>query len=195
LRAQGYAPTLKLYALEAQEIQPPPGQKSVHWRLLTTHPVTSLEKALRVIQWYGWRWRIEQLFAVLNQDGLDIESTQLESVAAIERLLMFSLAAALRTLQLCIGRHDTVRSASLSFSESQQQCLAQMALRFQGRTRRQQNPFPRPSLAWATWVIARLGGWSGYESQHPPIALLVRGLRRFDAFFQGWEMARDSTYV
>ncbi|HEY9817800.1 MAG TPA: IS4 family transposase [Candidatus Obscuribacterales bacterium] len=196
LNASDYAPTVKLYALEAVEIQPPTGQKPIHWRLLTTHLINSLEQALQVIQWYGWRWRIEQLFAVLKQDGLDIESTQLESVAAIERLLVLSLGAALRILQLCLGRDDTVRPASLVFSDAQQQCLMHLSQHWQGRTRHQQNPFPPYSLAWATWVIARVGGWSGYRSQRPPgIALLYRGLRRFNSLFQGWSMARDSTYV
>jgi hypothetical protein len=192
----GYAATLKLYALEAQEIQPPVGQKPIHWRLLTTHPINSLEQALQVIQWYGWRWRIEQLFAVLKQDGLDIESTQLESVAAIERLLVLSLGAALQILQLCLGRNDTERRASLVFSATQQECLSHLVERLQGRTQRQKNPFPTHSLAWATWVIARLGGWSGYSSQRPPgIALLYRGLRQFYGFFQGWSTTFHPTYV
>jgi hypothetical protein len=44
--------------------------------------------------------------------------------------------------------------------------------------------------AWATWIIARLGGWSGYRSQKPPgISTLVCGLRQFESFFQGWKLA------
>jgi len=44
---------------------------------LTTHEVVCIEKALKVIQWYCWRWRIEQLFATLKQAGLNLEATQL----------------------------------------------------------------------------------------------------------------------
>jgi hypothetical protein len=53
---------------------------------MTTHPVVCIEQALQVIQWYCWRWRIEQLFATLKLAGLDIEATQLESIEAIQRL-------------------------------------------------------------------------------------------------------------
>ena len=34
----------------------------------------------------------------------------------------------------------------------------------QGKTDRQKNPHPPRSLAWAAWVIARLGGWHDYET-------------------------------
>src|SRR4051812_8249485 len=30
------------------------------------------------------------------------------------------------------------------------------------------NPHPTDSLAWAAWIIARLGGWNGYASSRPP---------------------------
>jgi len=36
------------------------------------------------------------------------------------------------------------------------------------------------SLSWAAWVIARLGGWSGYASQRPPVpSTMSRGLKKF----------------
>jgi hypothetical protein len=47
-------------------------------------------------------------------------------------------------------------------------------------------------LPWATWLIARLGGWSGYRSQSPPgIRTLSQGLRKFEAIFQGWSLAQE----
>jgi hypothetical protein len=78
-------------AVEAEEVNPPLGQEAIHWRLLTTHSVVCLEQALKVIQWYRWRWRIEQLFATLKKAGLNLEATQLESVTAIQRLTILAL--------------------------------------------------------------------------------------------------------
>ncbi len=43
----------------------------------------SFEQALQVIEWYKWRWRIEQLFATLKKAGLNLEASQLESPRAI----------------------------------------------------------------------------------------------------------------
>ena len=34
-----------------------------------------------------------------------------------------------------------------------------------GRTAKQKNPQPPGSLAYATWVCGRLGGWTGYYGQ------------------------------
>jgi hypothetical protein len=128
LRAQDYPPSVALHAVEAQEVTPPPGQTPIHWRLLTTHEVVCLEQALQVIEWYCWRWRIEQLFATLKQAGLNLEATQLESVEAIQRLTVLALSIAVRTLQLVEGRDNPDLPASVAFTDEQQQCLTQLVL-------------------------------------------------------------------
>ena len=188
LKAAQYPASLRLYAVEAKEVNPPLTEEPVHWRLLTSHPVVAIEQALQVLQWYCWRWRIEQLFATLKLAGLDIEASQLESVEAIQRLTVLALSVAVRTLQMVEGRDNPDIPASVAFCESQQQCLTQLAPSLQGQRQKQQNPYPLASLPWATWLIARLGGWSGYRSQRPPeMPTVVHGLRRFEAIFIGWK--------
>ena len=190
LNREDYPPRIKLYAVEAKEVNPPTGQEPIHWRLMTTHPVVAIEQALQVIKWYCWRWLIEQLFATLKFVGLDIEATQLESIKAIQRLTILALSVAVKTLQMVEGRDNLDVPASVAFSQEQQQCLTQIAPTLQGRTLKQQNPSPKASLPWATWLIARLGGWSGYRSQRPPgMPTLVHGLRRFETIFIGWKAA------
>jgi hypothetical protein len=187
-----YPPSITLYAVEAIEVNPPPGQEAIHWRLLTTHRVVCIEQALQVIEWYRWRWRIEQLFVTLKQAGLNLEATQLESVAAIQRLTVLPLGVAVRTLQMVEGRARADLPASLTFSDCQQQCLSVIEPSLQGRTQKLKNPYPPASLPWATWLIARLGGWSGYSSQRPPgMPTLVHGLRQFESIFLGWKLAQN----
>ena len=63
---------------------------------------------------------------------------------------------------------------------------------FEGKTEKQKNPHSRDNLAWATWLIARLGGWKGFASQRPPGVIILRmGLQRFHAIFEGWRIAKD----
>jgi len=112
-----------LYAVEAKEVNPPSGQEPIHWRLLTTHEVVCLEQALKIIQWYCWRWQIEQLFATLKLAGLNLEATQLESIEAIQRLTILALSVAVRVLQMVEGRDNPAIHASVAFSDEQQQCL------------------------------------------------------------------------
>lgn len=190
LNREDYPPRIKLYGVEAKEVFPPTGQEPIHWRLMTTHPVVAIEQALQVIKWYCWRWLIEQLFATLKFVGLDIEATQLESIKAIQRLTILALSVAVKTLQMVEGRDNLDVPASVAFSQEQQQCLPQIAPTLQGRTLKQQNHSPMASLPWATWLIARLGGWSGYRSGRPPgMPTLVHGLRRFETIFIGWKAA------
>ena len=189
LSAKDYPPGVQLYAVEAREINPPTDQRKIHWRLLTTHTVMTLEQALPMIEWYRWRWYIEQLFATLKTAGLDIESSEIESVGAIQRLTVLALSVAVQILQLLEGRDHPELPISLTFSTEQQQCLEHIAPTLNGTTRKQRNPYPIGSLAWSNWIIARLGGWSGYQSQRPPgIRTLAHGLRQFEAMFRGWKL-------
>lgn len=186
-----YPASVSLYAVEAIEIQPPAATEPIHWRLLTTHEVVCLEQALQVIRWYVWRWKIEQLFAALKQAGLDIEATQIESCTAIQRLTILALSVAVKILQIVEGRDNPQLSADLTFSPEQQQCLSILLPSIQGDTPRQQNPYPLGCLPWATWILAPLGGWSGYRSQRPPgIPTLIRGLRQFESIFLGWKLSQ-----
>ena len=53
-----------------------------------------------MIRWYTWQWRIEQLFATLKTAGLNLEATQLEPIAAIQRLTVLALSVAVRILHM-----------------------------------------------------------------------------------------------
>jgi hypothetical protein len=46
----------------AREAEPPEGEKPIEWRLLTNLPVSTLEDAARMIDWYRARWEIEMFF-------------------------------------------------------------------------------------------------------------------------------------
>ena len=186
-----YPPSIQLYAIDAKELGTPTGEEPIHWRLLTTHPVQSLEQALQILEWYKFRWKVERLFAQLKKTGLDLESTQLESGKAIQRLTVLALSVAVRILQMVEGRDKPQWSAAVTFTDEQQQCLQRLAPTVEGKTKKQQNPYTMKSLAWATWIIARLGGWKGYQSQRPPgTATLTRGLKRFESMFAMWEIAQ-----
>jgi hypothetical protein len=54
----------------------------------------------------------------------------------------------------------------------------------EGRTERQRNPHPSGSLAHATWVCARLGGWTGYYGK-PGAIVLVKGHVRLLTMLEG----------
>jgi len=78
------------------------------------------------------------------------------------------------------------------FTEQEIECLEKVNQRLQGKTTKQQNHYDPTRLKWATWIIAKLGGWKAYSSQGPPgIIILKRGLERFGYVLEGYLLAKD----
>jgi hypothetical protein len=75
---------------------------------------------------------------------------------------------------------------SVAFTSSEIQTLEKFRPRLEGSTPAQKNPHHLSSLAWASWVIAKLGGWDGYRSSRPPGPITLRnGLQQFNAIAYG----------
>lgn len=165
----------------------------IHWRLLTTHPVATLDDARQCIQWYCLRWQIEQTFRTVKRQGLDLESSQLERGDRLEKLAVIAFSAAVRVMQLTMARDGgTPRPATDAFDAEEIDVLQHLQPVLEGKTAKQKNPHPRLSLAWAAWIIARLGGWKGYASERKPGPItMLRGLQAFAAIQQGWLLARS----
>ena len=186
------SPEIELFAIEAREIDPPPGQKPILWQLLTTHCVDSVEKAVTVIGWYRRRWDIEQLFRTLKQQGLRLEQSVVENGEALEKLAAMALITAATTMQLVAARTAGQHAAPASrvFTPQQLGVLAALLKTLQRRTPKQHNPFAPDSLASTAWIIARLGGWTGYQSDKSNGPITMRdGLERFHAIADGYNLA------
>jgi hypothetical protein len=187
-------PEIELYAIEVRELDAPPGEEPILWRLLTTHRVETVEQALVVIGWYRLRWNVEQMFRTLKRQGLRIEQSVIEDGEVLEKLVVIALITATITMQLTLARSAGGQGPSVShaFSPEQIDVLHALQTKLQGRTTKQQNPHPPDSLAWAGWTIARLGGWTGYSSDksHGPITMRD-GLKRFYGIVDGFMLAKN----
>ena len=90
-----------LYAVEAKEINPPPGiTKPVHWVLLTTLPVHSFAQALEVIHYYSHRWLIERFHYILKSGGAKVEELQLETAHRLKNAVTAYSIAAIGVLKI-----------------------------------------------------------------------------------------------
>jgi len=59
----------------------------------------------------------------------------------------------------------------------------------EAQSKRLKNPHPPDSLAWAAWIIGRLGGWDGYPSSKPPGPITMKhGLEYLYAVAVGWSL-------
>lgn len=183
---KGEQKTVELSAILVKERAEtvPDGELPILWRLLTTHRIETLEQAKQCIEWYKKRWLIEELFRVIKTKGFGIESSQLGSGAGLKKMLSMTLLVALKIMQLKLGLKDESMQAADVFSSNQIDYLDMVRQRVEGGTELQKNPYKKQTLAWATWLLARLAGWSGYKSHGPPGYITIKeGLDKFNQQF------------
>ena len=185
---------IELTAIEACEnaATVPDGEKPILWRLLTTHQVNDVSAAIQMVCWYKTRWLIEELFHLLKQQGIDVESSQLESGKGLKKLTIMAMQAALKILQLRQDRDGLCSmGAYLVFSKQEIEFAERVSqTKYEGKTLLQKNPHPVGTLARMSWIIARIGGWKGYQSSGSPGPItLKRGLDKFNLMYQGLVLA------
>jgi hypothetical protein len=183
---------LDLYVVEAKEINGPK-KDSIKWRLLTTHVITNFQETIEIISKYRLRWYIEQVFRLLKKEGFKIEESELATGWAIRKLTVLLLNNILRIMQMLMAYgNEGSQPIQEVFSKEEIKCLKLLASKFERKKTQVQNPYSEEKLSWASWVIARLGGWKGYTKQRPPVPITMkRGLDKFDLIYQGWMLAKQ----
>lgn len=186
--------SVTLSVVDVREIDPPAAQEPVHWRLLTTHPVNTAADARQIVAWYRMRWIIEQVFRALTSHGLRIEASQMEEAGSFTKLAVVALIAAVRSMQLVLARDGrTGQAITDAVDAAELPALRDLNLSLQGRSAKLKNPHDPNSLAWLAWIVARLGGWSGYTSKGykpPGPKTMHHGLIRLDPILLGWQLAK-----
>jgi hypothetical protein len=97
----------------------------------------------------------------------------------------------IKTLQLkrSLDKSAVGQMIEIVFNQEEMRCLERLNKKLEGQTKRQQNPYQAEELGYGEWVIARLGGWKGYESQRPPgVITIKRGLQMFETIFVGFTL-------
>lgn len=174
--------------VEVVEVDPPADITPLLWRLTTTLPVDTLGEACEIVRLYRLRWRIEEVFRALKKDGMRLEETQVVEASAVMNLAALALAAAARIVQLVDARDGTARPATDVIDTNQIEAVATISASCEGGTARQRNPWPKGSLSWLSWVVARLGGWNCYGRKPGP-KTLADGWHRLAAMLEGFRLA------
>lgn len=178
--------TVTVTLVDVREVsQPEDGSEPVHWRLLTTHGVATLTDARRIVDLYRTRWIIEEFFRTLKSAGFDIEAADLGDPHAMINFVAAATIAAVTIKQLVQARDgNTDQLLSDAFDPDDQPIIEAISAKLEGKTERQHNPYPKGTLAFAAWVIARLGGWTGYYGKPGPKVMRI-GLAEFHAIKVG----------
>lgn len=165
---------IRVSILRVWEPEAPGGAEPVEWVLLSSLPITSVDEALRTVDWYTCRWLCEDYHQCLKT-GCRVEETQLDDGADVGRLLGFLAAMAVRLLQL---RQQARQMPELPAKVVVDPFLVDMlALR--------QNKDGTTMTLGEFWrSVAQLGGHQGRCSDGPP------GWR---TIWKGWRLLSDLT--
>jgi len=186
-RADARQATLTMQVVDVQEVNPPKGEKAIHWLLLTSLPVTTVAEAQQVVTWYSYRWLVERLHYVLKS-GCNLEESQLREEVRLERLLAVYSLVAWRLLWLTYQARVTPEEAcTVALQPAEWQAL----YAFIHRTPRL--PDTPPSLRQAVRWIGQLGGFLGRKGDgEPGVKVLWRGWARLQDIVETWTLTHPA---
>jgi hypothetical protein len=188
--ADGLPATLTLRLIDIREVTPPAEGDPIHWRLLTTHAVDTLQRALWILGLYRMRWRIEEYFKTVKSGAMDIEAAKIRKPAAMINMVGAAALASVTIMKLKQARDGlTQERCDAVFEPTDEPLLEELSFELEGNTQKQKNPYPIGSLARAQWVIARLGGWDCYYGK-PGSKTYAKGLEKFAAIKRGVDLAK-----
>ena len=149
---------LTVWVIRVWEEQAPQGEEPLEWILLTSVPTTTLEEAWEHVDWYGYRWLVEDYHQCLKS-GCRIEHRQLQSVDGLLRLLGLLSPLAVRLLQVrALAREDPERPAHEVIEPLMLAVLAQCS-----------GHRPATMTVGTFWTeVARLGGYLARSHDGPP---------------------------
>lgn len=183
----GAEQTITLTAIELVEIERKDGDESevIHWKLLTTWPVESLEDAQRMVKWYANRWNIEVFFRVLKT-GCRVERRQFRSIETLWPVIALDLI----TAGYIMGLTSTARThplvlASEFFSIGELEALGA----FYGKEKEKMTTV---NLQEAVKMVSQLGGHLGRKGDGSPGAeVLWRGVTKLTHISEAWVIFQE----
>lgn len=186
-RATGRSETLTVLVVDVVEPHPPAGEAAVHWVLLTSLPVLTIEQAQQIVQWYSYRWLVERFHFVLKS-GCKLEASQLRQEAGLERLLAVYSLVAWKLLWLTYQARQTPEvPCTVALQPTEWQALYAFIHRTQSL------PDTPPSLRQAVRWIGQLGGFLARKGDgEPGVKVLWRGWTRLQDIVQTWTISHPS---
>jgi hypothetical protein len=171
--------TIRLTMVDVREVSSGHDGKPIHWRLLTSHVVASPKKARRIVDLYRMRWTIEEFFRTLKSAGFDIEEADIGDPEVMMKLVAAAAVATVTIMQLVRARDGTTKEKlAEAFEIEDRPVFEALSVQLEGATDRQKNPHPKGTLAFAAWVVARLGGWTAYYGKPGPKVMRI-GIEAF----------------
>lgn len=171
--------TLTVNVVQCQEVDTCDNNEKLCWNLYTSEAINNTADAQRIIQYYEWRWTIEEFHKVWKSDGMLVESLRMQTKDTLERaaLILAFVATYLYQLRDLAQNNESAKSVPCTgYLTSMKWKLLWKAVE---KTKPPEQP---PSLYWAYYAIAKLGKW--YDSKR-------NGKVGVKAYWTGWLKLMD----
>jgi len=160
-----------------EEINAPDGVEPINWKLVTSLEVDSIKKALMVVTYYTYRWRIETFHYILKQ-GCKVEQLQLEQEHNLKNAISLysTIACKLLTIMYLSREKPLANINSIGFNSKQYSLLCN----YLGRNyhfKINQQTKENPTIENFIKIVSMLGGYQKHNKQYPGIKVLWRGMK------------------
>ena len=175
---------LPLWVVQVTEVDPPAGEKTIEWTLLTNERVRSFKNAWRVIEWYERRWIIEEYHKAMKT-GCRIEDLQQTSVDRLQPAIAMLSAIAMTLLNL--------RDASRRADAKTRRATTLLASEYVEVLSSWRYHKARLNMTVHDFymALARLGGHQNRKHDHPPgWIVLWRGWTKLQSMLDGYLVAK-----
>jgi hypothetical protein len=181
--AQTSVPLIAVNVVQVFEADPPVGEESIEWTLLTNEPIDSPAAVEAVVDHYRARWRIEEYFRALKS-GCAVEKRQLDERTSLVRVLALFAPIAWRLLAMrTLSRMEKPPSASTLFDDDDLRVV-----RFLASKRKHQLP-PHLTVRDVMLALAAIGGHLKRNGD-PGWITIGRGYDDFALAREGFAAAR-----
>jgi Transposase DNA-binding/Transposase DDE domain len=166
-----------LWLLETREVNPPQDEAPIHWRLLTSLPITDADIAGQIIQYYVLRWVIERFHYVLKQ-GVLVQDLQIETKEALQNAIILKSWAALEVLTLAYmpKTNEQITLKQAGFCQKDYDIAYQFAKK---RCNTKETKKEEPLLSDFTRLIAQIGGHSLQKNKTIGVNSIWKGWTTF----------------
>lgn len=167
--------------VEVWEPAPPAAVEPLHWLLWTRESIATVEDTLQVVEYYTYRWKIEEFHLVLKS-GCQIEKLRLETWERLDKAVRVNSAVAARLVFLRDKARTTPEAPALQVlpTEEVEALVNHFGLK-------KPLPIEQVTIRQAVLWIGRLGGHLNRKRDGMPgVRTLWRGLQALSVLVAGF---------
>ncbi|MFN7097363.1 MAG: IS4 family transposase [Gammaproteobacteria bacterium] len=172
--------SMPITVVSAIENTNPKDRKRIRWTLLTNMKVDNKSAALKILDWYKLRWKIEEFFKILKS-GFQLESSKLRTADRLAKIISISCILAWRVFWTTMMWRNSgqITTPMIVFNKIELTILKKFFST--------SNP---KYLSDYIILLAKLGGYLARKSDPPPGNQVIwKGYGKLNELYEGYMLA------